>query len=155
MENHIPKRPPGLDRPSLERPGLERQDERLLNSQQTMTQSLSREQMGSYAEFREREFRPLQDKLFAAIYPILSANEHAEKLNEGIRHEFMQALADRLTSEYFSKSFDYLKKQQKQEAIETAQRQIAYREAQIKAMRNVSIGDFRARIMVSLDSLVK
>lgn len=111
--------------------------------------------MGSYAEFREREFRPLLDKLFAAIYPVLSVNEHAEKLGETIRFEFVQILADRLTSEYFSKSSDYLKKQQRQDAIEAAQRQVAFRDAQIKAMRSINIADFRARIMVNLDNLVK
>ena len=95
------------------------------------------------------------DKLFAAIYPILSASEQAGKLSEPIRQEFIQTLADRLTSEYFSKAFDYVKKQQKQDAIETAQRQVAFREAQINAMRNVSLADFKGRILVNLDSLVK
>ncbi len=97
----------------------------------------------------------MQDKLFAAIYPILSVNEHAGKLNERIRQEFVEALSDSLTSQYFSKSFDYLKKQQKQDAIETAQKQVAFREAEIRAMRNISLNDFRERIMVNLDSLVK
>ncbi|WP_207220015.1 hypothetical protein [Emticicia agri] len=116
---------------------------------------MNQEQTGSYAEFREKEFRPLLDKLFAAIYPILSASEQAGKLSEPIRQEFIQTLADRLTSEYFSKAFDYVKKQQKQDAIEIAQRQVAFREAQISAMRNVSLADFKGRILVNLDSLVK
>ncbi|RYE60185.1 MAG: hypothetical protein EOO82_03505, partial [Oxalobacteraceae bacterium] len=85
----------------------------------------------------------------------MSANEHAAKLSETIRYEFIQTLAEKLTSEYFSKSFDYLKKQQKLDAVETAQRQVAFREAQVKAMRNVSLNDFRGRILVNLDSLVK
>lgn len=97
----------------------------------------------------------MQDKLYAAIYPVLSANEHTARLNEGIRQEFVQALADRLTSEYFSKSFDYLKKQQKQDAIETAKKQVALREAKIQAMRNLSLSDFRLQIMANLDNLVK
>lgn len=97
----------------------------------------------------------MQDKLFAAIYPVLSVNEHATKLNERTRQEFVQALADRLTSEYFSRSLDYLKKQQRQEAIETAQKQVAFREAQIQAMRNINLSDFRNRITANLDRLVK
>lgn len=140
MENEVPQRPQG---------------DRLLNSKPTMTQLLNKEQMGSYAEFREREFRPLQDKLYAVIYPVLAANEHASKLSEGIRHEFIQTLADRLTSEYFSKSIDYLKKQQKQDAIDLARQQIALREAQIKAMRNVNQSDFKEKVLENLDVLVK
>ncbi len=111
--------------------------------------------MGSYAEFREKEYKPLLDKIFEVIYPILSTNEHTAPLNDALRREFVQLLADKLTSEFFGKSFDFLKKQQKNEAIEMAQRQVEFREARIKAMRGVGLADFKGRILISLDALVK
>ncbi|WP_259014528.1 hypothetical protein [Emticicia fluvialis] len=139
MEKVIPTRPPA---------------DRLLNNLPTTTQLLSRELTGSYAEFREREYRPLQDELFKAIFPVLGRHANSARLSPVMQQAFVQELADRLTSEYFSKAFDYLKKQQKQEAAETARKLQEQKEARTAAMRNISATDFKGRILANLDALV-
>ena len=97
----------------------------------------------------------MQDELYKAIFPVLCRNENAVKLSDSLQQAFVQELADRLTSEYFSKAFDYLKKQQKLEAAETARKEVQNREALIATMRSISLADFKGSVLVYLDGLVK
>ncbi|GAB3511776.1 AAA family ATPase [Emticicia fontis] len=64
-------------------------------------------------------------------------------------------LADKLTSDFFSKAFDFRKKQQKIDESELEKKKASFMAAQIEASRNITIEDFRVRILENLNFLVK
>ena len=138
-----------------QRPGTAKQGETLLNSPEQIIQDSKLVQTESYTGFRKTEFEPLRAELLKAIEPVLEGHIRIEKLGGQIKGEFIHYLADKLTGEFFAKSYDYEKKQIKQDEVEQAQRQAKFRIEQIQAMRSISVDDFRKRVLKSADELVQ
>jgi len=112
-------------------------------------------QMAPSTEYQQKVRKPLQDSLFAALWPVLSVHNRAMALNEEMKKAFIDSLADRLTGEFLSKSFEFEKKQLKVEADKIAREATDARIKQIQTMRTISLDDFTKRVKLCLNALVK
>lgn len=100
------------------------------------------------------ELKPLQDEIFKAVWPVLSAHHRTSALNEEMKIAFVEELTQKLVSDFFGKSYDYEKKQLRQDAARIAKAEEENRIKRIQELRDISFEDFKAKIMQNLDALV-
>ncbi|MBA4852044.1 AAA family ATPase [Emticicia sp. BO119] len=109
---------------------------------------------GSNGEFQQLELKPLQDSIYSAVFEILSTHSHITAIGEDLKKDFIRELAGKMASDFFGKSYDYLKKQQRLEAERIAQESAEFRIKHLQAMRSISDADLKAKVLQNLDALV-
>lgn len=99
-------------------------------------------------------YEPLRAELLEVVLPVLSKHPHALNLNIATQKALAFDLVDKLTSEFFPKGQEYLKKQQRQEEVEASRKNELLKRQLIEDIRNVSLAEYSSKVTSRLNDLV-